>query len=259
LQFGGRESKGIFKKSHENMPLISVITIVYNGGKTLEETILSVVNQTYQNIEYIIIDGNSTDNTLEIIKNYEEKIDYWISASDTGIYNAMNKGIDHASGDWINFMNSGDSFFSEIVVQEIVKHIDSGVDVLYGDIRFNNGVIYKQSKTINDFFFLMEHMICHQSIFSRKSYLKHHFDEQYNIVSDKDWLINAFNQGAVFRHIPLIICNYDYSGISSNIKNFQKDSENLIRNHYGRQGLFFILIKRFIRKIIKLNKPFRNG
>lgn len=94
---------------------LSVITVVYNGEAFLEDTIKSIINQTYENIEYIVIDGASTDGTLNIIKKYEDKIDYWVSESDLGIYDAMNKGIDVASGEFINFLNAGDRFVDEHV------------------------------------------------------------------------------------------------------------------------------------------------
>ena len=116
---GGLRTKGYFKKSYEDKPLISIITVVFNGEKYLEETIQSVINQTYSNVEYIIIDGGSSDGTLDIIKKYEERIDYWVSEKDKGIYDAMNKGIDVASGEWINFMNAGDGFYADDVLDKI--------------------------------------------------------------------------------------------------------------------------------------------
>ena len=105
---GGLRTKGYFKKSYEDKPLISIITVVYNGDKYLEETVQSVLSQTYDNVEYIIIDGASTDGTIDIIRKYEDQIDYWVSERDKGMYDAMNKGIDAASGELINFMNAGD-------------------------------------------------------------------------------------------------------------------------------------------------------
>tara|TARA_A100001011_G_C14163227_1_gene779185 strand:+ start:167 stop:1105 length:939 start_codon:yes stop_codon:yes gene_type:complete len=106
---GGLRYKGYFKKSYDDKPLISVITVVFNGEKYLRETIESVINQTYDNVEYVIIDGGSTDGTIDIIKSYEDKLDYWISEPDNGIYDAMNKAIDTVTGKWVNFINSSDT------------------------------------------------------------------------------------------------------------------------------------------------------
>lgn len=115
-------------------PKISVITVSYNCVDTIEATILSVINQAYSNVEYIIIDGKSTDGTVDIIKKYQDKIAYWISEPDDGIYEAMNKGIDKVTGEWINFMNSGDVFSSTKVLSSVFDNADySGVDVIYGD------------------------------------------------------------------------------------------------------------------------------
>ena len=101
------------KKSSKKNRFITVVTVVLNGEKDFERTILSVINQSYKNIEYIVIDGGSTDGTLDIIERYKDKIDYVIIEKDRGIYDAMNKGINIASGDWINFMNSGDIFYDK--------------------------------------------------------------------------------------------------------------------------------------------------
>ena len=100
---GGLRTKGLFKTGLADKPLVTVVTVVFNGEKHLEETIQSVINQTYDNVEYIIIDGGSTDGTVDIIKKYEDKISYWISESDKGISDAFNKGVTSVTGEYINF------------------------------------------------------------------------------------------------------------------------------------------------------------
>lgn len=104
-----------------NNPKISVVTVCYNAVDLIEETILSVINQTYRNVEYIIIDGESTDGTVDIINKYRDKIAYFVSEPDKGIYDAMNKGIKVATGEWLNFMNAGDVFSSNTIVSEVVS------------------------------------------------------------------------------------------------------------------------------------------
>ena len=118
-----------------NNPLITIVTVSFNAVTTIEKTILSVINQTYSNIEYIIIDGGSTDGTVEIIKKYENKISKWISEPDRGIYDAMNKGIKLAIGKWINFMNAGDCFTNNSVLENIFINdsIPSDCTFIYSD------------------------------------------------------------------------------------------------------------------------------
>ena len=111
---GGLRIKNCFKYNSFNKPLVTVITVVYNGDKDLEETILSVLKQPYDNIEFIIIDGNSTDNSIKIIKKYDKVLDYWLSEKDIGIYDAMNKGCSLALGSALIFLNSGDKFVGNI-------------------------------------------------------------------------------------------------------------------------------------------------
>lgn len=115
---------------------MSIITVVYNGVDTLEETILSVVKQNYKNIEYIIIDGESTDGTLEIIKKYQNSIAYWISEPDKGIYDAMNKGINIAKGEWIYFLGSDDWLYNKNVIGSVVEEIKSlpSMDIFCGKV-----------------------------------------------------------------------------------------------------------------------------
>ncbi|MCR5146562.1 MAG: glycosyltransferase [Clostridia bacterium] len=143
---------------------ISVVTVVFNGEKTLEKTIQSVINQTYENIEYLIIDGGSSDSTVDIIKKYESKISFWKSEADKGIYDAMNKGLVQATGDFIIFLGADDLFVDREVVQNFVKKIccDSYDYIYYGNvIKTSNYAIY-------DGFFSKEKIairnICHQPL-----------------------------------------------------------------------------------------------
>ena len=122
-----------------NTPLITVVTVVYNGVEFLEKTILNVLGQDYPNIDYIIIDGGSTDGTLDIIRKYEDKISKWISEPDQGIYDAMNKGIKLATGEWINFMNAGDYFYEKETLYKVFGGSEryDGVDILYGNTEYD--------------------------------------------------------------------------------------------------------------------------
>ena len=137
----------------ETDTLISVVTVSYNAVLTIEQTILSVINQTYPNVEYIIIDGGSTDGTVDIIKKYADKIAYWVSEPDKGIYDAMNKGGLKATGDFIQFLNAGDWFENEHVIEKIFKDWYKRVDVIYGDmiIRRSDGVYYAKAQDLSHF------------------------------------------------------------------------------------------------------------
>ena len=150
-------------------PKISVITVVYNGEKYLEHTIQSVINQTYKNLEYIIIDGGSTDGTIDIIKKYKTKIDYWISEKDKGIYDAMNKGINVAnSNSYLLFLNAGDSFYNNQTLKKIFqKYIDNNTGIIYGKTSTGKKILnYNKQITLKDMAQGM--MICHQSTFLKK-------------------------------------------------------------------------------------------
>ena len=119
---------------------ISVVTVCYNAADSIEQTMLSVLGQSYPDIEYIVIDGGSTDGTVDIIKKYTDRLAYWVSEPDKGIYDAMNKGIAAATGSYINFMNSGDSFYDNRVVEAVVPYLSSDMEaVIYGNAAICNG------------------------------------------------------------------------------------------------------------------------
>ncbi len=129
---GGLRTQGIYKRSLPDKPLITVITVVFNGASTIEDAIQSVISQTYDNVEYIVIDGGSTDGTQEIIKEYEHAIDYWLSEKDSGIYDAMNKGIALGSGEYVGMLNSDDMFSEHNVLQDIAdRFCQAKVDAVF--------------------------------------------------------------------------------------------------------------------------------
>ena len=129
---GGLRFHNIQKENFPGMPLISVITVVYNGALTLEDAIRSVLGQTYRNVEYIIIDGGSNDGTVDILKQYDHVIDYWLSEKDGGIYDAMNKGISLCSGEFVGMLNSDDFFSNETVLQDLSERFcQTNVDAVF--------------------------------------------------------------------------------------------------------------------------------
>lgn len=201
--------------SMSGLNLISIITVSYNAASTIEQTILSVINQTYPNIEYIIIDGGSTDGTVDIIKKYSDKIAYWISESDKGIYDAMNKGIIKATGEWINFMNAGDTFYKIDVLDKVFSLTELwDKNVVYGGVNMDYGsyskVIYPKKVTkYNPMPFN------HQCVFVRASLLKEYmFDTTYRYAADYNFFCKILERGG-FTKIHLIIANYLVDGVSS--------------------------------------------
>jgi glycosyltransferase involved in cell wall biosynthesis len=140
---GGLRKKNIFKSNKKNQPLITIVTAVFNGEKYLEESILSLHKQLYGNYEHIIIDGGSTDGTIDIIKKYEDKIDYWCTEKDKGIYDAFNKGMKLASGEYLGFLNS-DDIYSDHALKILTKYIERypEKDFFFGAVKKHWGILY---------------------------------------------------------------------------------------------------------------------
>ena len=203
--------------NNAQLPLITIITVSYNAVKDIENTILSVLNQTYPNIEYIIIDGGSTDGTLDIIKKYQDKITYWVSEPDTGIYDAMNKGALKATGMWLNFMNAGDTFYNEQVLEEVFKDKDcDNADVIYGDVVY----IHPDREDIRKAAPLKRIKVgipfCHQSAFVKtKLQQKYLFDTTYKICADYNFFHTLHKKGCSFKYKEQIIDKYLTGGLSS--------------------------------------------
>lgn len=176
---------------------ITVITVVFNAAKTIEKTIQSVINQTYKEIEYIIVDGGSTDGTLDIIKKYEKAIAYWNSEPDKGIYDAMNKGLEKASGNYIYFLGADDCLCDEKVILEIAKNIDiNSTEILSGKIiQINQELLLKRvvgRPLISQEILEKGIMPPHQGIFVRQDIMKKYkFDCAYKAASDYDFISRA--------------------------------------------------------------------
>lgn len=207
---------------------VSIITINYNNASGLEKTIESVINQTYKDFEFIVIDGGSTDESKEIILKAGNGISYWVSEKDAGIYNAMNKGIKTASGDYLLFINSGDYLYNEKVVENLVNHLLETDEIVYGNVLLRNEtknweIIQEHPDKLN-FSYFYNRTICHQVCLFKRSLFDNifFFNEDYKIASDWEFLIYAiYIQKVNCRKIDLLISVYDTTGISGN-PNFKK-------------------------------------
>ena len=245
---------------------VTIITVVLNGERDIEKTIKSVISQDYSNVEYIIIDGGSTDRTIDIIKKYEDKVDFWCSEKDQGIYDAMNKGIDKATGDLVNFMNAGDVYKDPFALSHLLEDI-CAVD--YGLIfanfissgitksNFNKEEVYSKNK-INSFF-------CHQSTLFNRRLLGSQaikYDIKYKIKSDRDLVARLLYQKNVkFIVVDMVFCIYNSNGVSS-IDIVKKEMENIevskniswicfIKTACYSIGVMFIFI--IITKVLRKN------
>lgn len=194
---------------------VTIITIVYNDSINIENTILSCINQSYLNVEYIIIDGGSTDGTKKIIKNYSDKINCVISEPDKGIYDAMNKGINLANGKWVIFMNAGDTFSNNHVLKDFIDK-KFNETVVYGNcfIQYENGV--NRISKPNSLETLWKGMtFSHQSVFIKNELIKENlFNLNYKFCADFNQLFSAYLKGIKFTHWDYIIANIEAGGVS---------------------------------------------
>ena len=205
---------------------ISIITITFNVVDNIEHTINSVINQSYSNIEYIIIDGGSTDGTIEIINKYKNHIDIFITEKDNGIYDALNKGILNSSGEYIGFLHAGDVFYSDITINTLVNKIKVflNIDIFYSNVLYVNNlnnlkiVRLYSSKYFFNFLFRFGFMPAHTSTFiKRNTYLTHKlYNINYRIAGDFDLLLRyMYVKKLNSKHIDIITTKMSIGGISS--------------------------------------------
>jgi glycosyltransferase involved in cell wall biosynthesis len=253
--------------------MISVITVNLNNCAGLDSTIASVVSQTYSHFEYIIIDGGSTDGSLEVINNNAQDITTWVSECDTGIYNAMNKGIKMANGEYLLFLNSGDTFINQHILNDISPLLDD-TDLIYGDIQYIDES-KKWVQTFNDkldFEYFMHYYLPHPATFIRKELFEivGFYNESNKLVSDWEFTLLAVNKfNCSYKHIPFTISIFKVDGISSKNESaevIKKEREDALKNNFPhilpgflemqslRKELAIIHNKYYILQNSKLNK-----
>jgi glycosyltransferase involved in cell wall biosynthesis len=220
-------------------PVLSVITIVYNNVRDIERTMLSVLNQAYPNIEYILVDGLSTDGTLGIIKKYKDRIAALISEKDEGIYDAMNKGLAAATGDYVIFMNSGDEFYAKDTVENVFAAAEDA-DIYYGETEMINDAgqslgqrRHKAPKSFTWRSFKYGMSVSHQAIYIRRS-LVEPYDRQYQLSADIDWIIRAAKKAKKIVNVNKYVAKYLVGGMSKT-KHRQSLQErfDIMKRHFG--------------------------
>lgn len=196
--------------NHHSLPTVTVITVCYNAKEALKTTMRSVFAQRYDALEYVIVDGASTDGSAELIKQSANKVDHWVSEPDNGIYDAMNKGARQASGEWVMFLNAGDEFASEDVLRRIFEH-DIQADIVYGDV-VKDGVVKEAEPPLaaHRMFF------CHQSCLTRRScLLRTPFDTTHKLSADFKFFKQMYRERKRFKQLHFPIAVFDTGGISN--------------------------------------------
>jgi putative colanic acid biosynthesis glycosyltransferase len=236
---GGRRVHGLHMHGTSSQPLVSIITVVRNGAGTIEKAILSILAQTYSNIEYIIVDGQSTDGTLDILQKYNDRITYWISEADCGLYDAMNKGIDLCTGTWLLFVGADDELSRESVIETFSKSMTEDVALLLGNTEYSNGKIINSVRSPE---LVLHNVIQHQSAFYHKALFNDfHYDTQLKINSDYELNLLAFLQAKPWRRLNITVSRCEVGGVSTNI-NFRRKGIaelNLIRSRHVHPVLNF--------------------
>ena len=252
---------------------LSIITVTLNNKDGLKKTLDSIQNQIFKDYEVIVIDGKSTDGTIDYLKKFSDI--FYLSEKDSGIYNAMNKGISYAKGEYINFLNSGDSYFSESTLLNIFN-MNPSEDLLYGDAIISG--VENKIKTIKplDLLFLRDDTICHQSQFIKTDLIKKYngFNEKFRIGADHDLLVRlVVKHNHNFQYFPIPIVIYDDTGFSSthqsgiqlqneriqsyidNYSELQKNTLKIIENYEEEKKIHFLknpfyhLLLRYFRLI----------
>ena len=216
---------------------VSIITINYNNDRGLEETMKSVFSQTFRDYEYIIIDGGSTDGSREMIRQSSDKLHYWVSEKDGGVYNAMNKGIAKASGEYCYFLNSGDYLWSADVLEKVFA-MSSGEDIVYGNMIHGRSETVEHGLKDVTFFDFFTGSIYHQSAFIKTSLFQTvgPYNESLKVVSDWEFFIKAiFLHHCSLKYVNVDVALYEVGGLSfQNLENNLKERQQVLDKYFKR-------------------------
>lgn len=245
---------------HHVHPKFSIITVTYNAGSVLEDTIQSVITQTYKNVEYIIVDGGSKDHTLDIIHKYREHIHTLVSEPDKGLYDAMNKGISLATGDYLCFLNAGDALHEDDTLFQMVHTLTGHElpDVIYGETAIvdEEGHFLRMRRlsapeelTWKSFKHGM--LVCHQAFFARRDQVEP-YDLAYRFSADFDWCIRVMKKSRVLHNTHLVLIDYLNEGMTTrNHKASLCERFHIMCHHYGTLSTLARHCWFLVRSIIK--------
>jgi glycosyltransferase involved in cell wall biosynthesis len=260
---GGLRTKGYFKKSYDDKPLISIITVVFNGEKFLEETIESVINQIYDNVEYIIIDGGSTDSTLDIVKQYEDRIDYWVSETDGGIYDAMNKGITLCSGKIVGIVNADDVLYKNATEKVAKVFIDQGISFTCGTVHICNedGEFIRESRSLDaielNTLKYKQMPFPHPTVFVSINTYKNLglYDTEFKVSADYDFVLKLLSVNSKFSYIQSPISKFRLGGVSGGYKSVFENRKVLLKHHVSSIQVYSYFLPSLIKRVIKTLLP----
>ncbi len=218
-------------------PKLSIITINFNDAEGLRKTMNSVFNQTFKDYEFLIIDGGSSDNSLDYIKQEEGRITYWVSEMDDGVFNAQNKGIKIAKGNYLLFLNSGDILNGNDALKDFTSNENFQGDIIYGDYKFDEGEkVYVDDLTM---YYFMKTSLPHQSTLFKRNVFEQmgYYDEKYHIAADRAFYIKCFVSGRFkFQHIKYPLTLFDLTGLSNDpkfLKEKKVEDEAVFKEYFG--------------------------
>jgi len=250
---GGLRTRGILKKSRPGVPLVTIITVVLNAEKYLEDSIISVLSQKYDNVEYILLDGGSTDSTLDIIKKYDEKIDYWASEKDNGIYDALNKAVKLAGGDWLYVLGADDVMLN--VLHRIALLLTDKATIYYGDVYLPGRHEIIRGKFTR--YRLMYTPMTHQGIFYPKEvFADYSYNVKYPYAADYELEMRCFNDSRyTFVYLPVLVAIYnDSDGKSANNEDssFSQDRKSIIRDNFPGRYYFIFCLRHYVMALLQV-------